>query len=429
MKIKSKKSYAFFLVLIISFGFSILDVRAYAECGSDYYGCYAGTPDVVNEETWVCDGPEDDDLVVCYGTPDCVDSTWSPATSTVCLGETFTQTSNCGTTQQVSGTNSSLCAPSPPDPVCSTTCASGSTVCSGTEFYNDCGDSCGLGTKTCSAPIIDITATPSSVAVGGTTTLNWTTSDAVSCVAESNRIKIVNGNWTNSPTSKSVGSGTFTTAALNTKTSINYTLACLSADGTRTTDTAVVNVVDAVTIPVTTFTGTYGAQSNQTTLNLPNGGGDVNLDWSVTNAIGGSCTGYSTAAGITGWSTAGTAGKSISGINVSVNIPTSTTLNLDCRNSAGLAAESKSITINVSAACVVSYINPQCFPDSDFCTDALNCGRSSTPICLARNSCTNLDEGRPLSECSSACSSDVEACNVCSSPTTTQLNNWKEVTP
>ncbi|NQZ84353.1 MAG: hypothetical protein HRU03_01425 [Nanoarchaeales archaeon] len=44
----------------------------------------------------------------------CIDSSWGPSQSSVCSGESFTQTSNCGTTRTVSGTSTrGVCAPSP----------------------------------------------------------------------------------------------------------------------------------------------------------------------------------------------------------------------------------------------------------------------------------------------------------------------------
>ena len=44
----------------------------------------------------------------------CIDSSWGPSQSSVCSGESFTQTSNCGTTRTISGTSTAgVCAPSP----------------------------------------------------------------------------------------------------------------------------------------------------------------------------------------------------------------------------------------------------------------------------------------------------------------------------
>ena len=42
----------------------------------------------------------------------CIDTTWTPDPSTICLGESFTQTSNCGTTRGAVGTKDCVCTPS-----------------------------------------------------------------------------------------------------------------------------------------------------------------------------------------------------------------------------------------------------------------------------------------------------------------------------
>jgi len=77
----------------------------------------------------------------------CEDSTWTPATSTVCSGTSFTQTSNCGNTRTATGTKT--------DGACcedSTWTPATSTVCSGTSFTqtSNCGNTrTATGTKNC----------------------------------------------------------------------------------------------------------------------------------------------------------------------------------------------------------------------------------------------------------------------------------------
>ncbi len=91
--------------------------------------------------------------------------------------------------------------------------------------------------------------------------------------------------------------------------------------------------------PVTTFTATYPTppQNAVPIVYLPNGGGVLRLDWSVTNAAGGSCTASAVPANA-GWSGA----KPISGTTtVTVNTPTTFTLN--CQNSSGTAAVPKNV--------------------------------------------------------------------------------------
>ncbi len=115
-----------------------------------------------------------------------------------------------------------------------------------------------------------------------------------------------------------------------------------------------VNVKGIYPTPITTFSGTYGTQVNQTTLNNVPAGSSVNLNWSVANAVGGSCTGYSTT-GVAGWAITGTGGKAVTGTNIPVTVANTTTFNLDCWNASGTAAVRKSVTVNVG--CTQGCIN------------------------------------------------------------------------
>ncbi len=57
----------------------------------------------------------------------CTDTTWEPSESSTCSGETFTQTSNCGTSRSQIGTKD--CSVSPP-PACTKICLPGEGLCS-----------------------------------------------------------------------------------------------------------------------------------------------------------------------------------------------------------------------------------------------------------------------------------------------------------
>ena len=74
------------------------------------------------------------------GSP-CVDTVWSPDPSTVCSGQSFTQTSNCGTTRTNTGTKSCTCTPTNPG------CAA--NTCTGQTCWDGCANI--SGTKNCSA--------------------------------------------------------------------------------------------------------------------------------------------------------------------------------------------------------------------------------------------------------------------------------------
>jgi hypothetical protein len=100
--------------------------------------------------------------------------------------------------------------------------------------------------------------------------------------------------------------------------------------------------------PVTTFSGTYAGppvQANAAALYLPSSGGTVTLNWNVTNAAGGSCTGYSST-NLPGWSSTGTAGKPITG-SATLTVNAMTRFDLDCRNSSGTMATRKTVNVMI----------------------------------------------------------------------------------
>lgn len=122
--------------------------------------------------------------------PGCTDTTWTPDPATVCLGETFTQMSNCGNSRQATGTLAfntnncescsngvvtsnctgtqacdgngncvNNCTPNCTTPLCGQSdgcngtcpntddvCPDLSTIACGVEYVNMCGTSCGFGT-------------------------------------------------------------------------------------------------------------------------------------------------------------------------------------------------------------------------------------------------------------------------------------------
>ena len=93
----------------------------------------------------------------------CVDTSWSPSTTTVCSGDSFTQTSNCGNTRSATGTR--YC---PVACVDSSWSPATSTVCSGTSFTqtSNCGNTrSATGTKYCAPVCTDTSWTPSTTTV------------------------------------------------------------------------------------------------------------------------------------------------------------------------------------------------------------------------------------------------------------------------
>ena len=162
-------------------------------------------------------------------------------------------------------------------------------------------------------PSVMVSATPSTVASGGGTTLNWTVTNAASCTAS--------GGWTGS---KAL-SGSEARSGLTSTTT--YTLSCTGAGGTASQSvTVTVTPPSAPPSPTISLTASPTAVAN---------GGTSTLNWSTANAS--SCT----AAG--GW--AGT--KALSGSEARTGLTTTTTFTLTCNGSGGATA-SQSVTVSVS---------------------------------------------------------------------------------
>ena len=168
------------------------------------------------------------------------------------------------------------------------------------------------------APTVTISANPTSIASGATSTLTWSSTNATSCTAS--------GGWSGT---KAL-SGTQTTGALAASTT--YTLSCTGVGGTIA-QSATVTVVPAPTV-------TIGANPTS----IASGASSL-LTWSSTNAT--SCT----ASG--GWSGA----KALSGTQTTGALSSSTTYTLSCTGVGGTLAQSATVTV-VPAPTVTISANP-----------------------------------------------------------------------
>ncbi len=157
-------------------------------------------------------------------------------------------------------------------------------------------------------PTANFSASPGSVAVGGSSTLSWTTTDAASCSGS--------GAWSGS---KSVPNGSQSVGPLSA--AATYMLSCTGAGGT-TQRSVTVNMLAAPTVA-------FGA--NPTTVAA---GARSTLTWSSQNATG--CTASGAWAG----------GKAASGSEQSPIINASSTYNLTCTGAGG--STGRSVTVNVS---------------------------------------------------------------------------------
>lgn len=134
---------------------------------------WVGRTEICGNQPYCCPsagGTWTRDMTAC-----CVDSTWTPATSTVCPGTNVTQTSNCGTTRVVDGTKITGC-----EVVCEETMwkPTVDTVCVGTNLTqtSNCGGTREVeGTKTTGeCACVDTTWSPNPALTCTTGTLTQT---------------------------------------------------------------------------------------------------------------------------------------------------------------------------------------------------------------------------------------------------------------
>ena len=180
------------------------------------------------------------------------------------------------------------------------------------------GSTTGAGSGSQSPPTISLSANPTSVASGGTTTLSWTSANATSCVAS--------GGWSgNQSVSGSAQSGAITA-------STTYTLTCNGAGG---------GAVARVTVGISSAT----TPTVQLTASPPGvaPGGTTTLNWTATNVT--SCT----ASG--GW----TGTKALTGSQLTAALPTDQTYQLSCTGTNGNALAMTTVTIR---SAVLSWTAP-----------------------------------------------------------------------
>lgn len=186
-----------------------------------------------------------------------------------------------------------------------------------------CGGGEGGGDGDPPAPGLTLAASPSTLTVGGTITLNWSAANAISCTAS--------GGWSGSKAT----SGNQNIAAVAAG-SATFTLSCTGAGGTTSRTASVTVNAPPPTISLTANAGTVTVGSSFT------------LDWSTANAT--SCT----ASG--GWNGA----KATSGSeSFTAATPGIITYTLACAGAGGSSTQSTAVTINsVSQPTLTLIANP-----------------------------------------------------------------------
>ena len=161
------------------------------------------------------------------------------------------------------------------------------------------------------APVIALTATPSTVVQGAEATLAWTTTNATACSAS--------GSWSGAMPL----SGTFTTGALSANA--RYSLNCTGPGGVATQSTTVSVVPPA---PKLAFAATPSTIAS---------GAAATLTWSATNAQSCAASG--------GW----TGARATSGSASTGTLSASRTYTLACTGSGGTTTQAVTVTVSAHA--------------------------------------------------------------------------------
>lgn len=172
-------------------------------------------------------------------------------------------------------------------------------------------------------PRVVLTASPTSIMEGQSTTLTWSSTNATSCTAS--------GAWSGSQATS--GTATETPTATGTDT---YTLTCTGAGGSANQSvTLTVNAASAPTVLISV---------NPATITL---GNSATLTWSATNAT--SCTASGAWSGSQATSGTQTVTPSVSGTD---------SYEITCSGAGGNASSTAVLTVNAAAPTVTIAVNP-----------------------------------------------------------------------
>lgn len=198
------------------------------------------------------------------------------------------------------------------------------------------------------APTVSLSASPSRIDSGGSSTLTWSTTNATSCTAS--------GGWSGAKGT----SGSTSTGALTASTT--FTLACTGTGGTAQRSATV--TVRSSTTPAPTVS--LNASPTQVA-----SGGSSTLTWSSTNAT--SCTASN------GWS--GT--KATSGTASTGALTTPKTYTLSCTGTGGTAQASATVSVSAPTPAPVVTLTASPTSVSSGGTSTLTWSTSNATSCTA----------------------------------------------
>jgi len=286
---------------------------------------------------------------------------------------------------------------------CTPNCGDTSQRCSTDTWDDGCGNNTCRGTKDCSIGLT-LSATPNPINYNTASTLTWTPTNATSCWAT--------GDWTGW---KTATGGTESTG--NLTAAKTYKLECWNSVNISSGIKSVTVNVNIPPAPALTFTGTYGSQVNQTTLNLQSGPGNVTLNW-TTNASTTFCDARDGDATWNAYNPASAGGSSVRAV------PATLTYSMECWNAANVSTGVKTVQVNVC--------NLNCNDSDSHCQGTPYTGNCGQP-CTAPlpNSCGGWGT------CSKECGGGIQT-KDCVCPTRTESRacasrpcppSYREVSP
>ncbi len=198
------------------------------------------------------------------------------------------------------------------------------------------------------APTVSLSAGPSAITSGGSSTLTWSATNATSCTAS--------GSWSGAmPVSGSQSTGALTATS-------TYTLTCTGAGGSAS---------QSATVSVSTPAPTVTIGANPSTIAS---GSASTLTWTSTNST--SCT----ASG--GWS----GHEPANGSTSTGTLTATTTFSLSCTGAGGSASNSATVTVTAPAPIVTISANPTTVNSGS--TSVLTWSSTNATTCTASNGWT-----------------------------------------
>jgi len=233
------------------------------------------------------------------------------------------------------------------------------------------------------APTVTLSAGPSAITSGSSSTLTWSATNATACTAS--------GSWSGAmPVSGSQSTGALTSSA-------TYTLTCTGSGGSASQSATVSVSSAAPTVAITANPSTIASGKSST------------ISWVTTNAT--ACTGSGG-----GWS----GSEPVNGSASTGALTSSTSYMLSCTGPGGNAAQSTTVTVTAANPVVTISANPSTVASGN--TSTLTWSSTNTTSCTASNGWTG-NEPTSGTQSTVALSATTKFVLTCTGPGGTAQNS------